>query len=142
MTERPEEVGPVRARLWTAGAGLAVVAAGLGIRSVGRGPVAEHAGDALYTVLVLTLVVLVAPRIRPGIAASAALGFSCAVELFQLSGIPAQLATHAPLARLVLGTSFNAPDLLWYAVGAAFGWTVHRAVRTRRGPGQSLGTTG
>ncbi|MFC8493567.1 DUF2809 domain-containing protein [Streptomyces sp. NPDC057235] len=130
----------MRTRLWAGGAALVVVAVGLGARSTGSGIVAEHAGDALYTVLVMTLVVLLAPRVEAGAAAGTALGFSCAVELFQLSGVPAELAAHSTLARLVFGTSFNAPDLFWYAVGAVFGWAVHRAVRARRGADQSFGT--
>ncbi|MFD8977951.1 MULTISPECIES: DUF2809 domain-containing protein [Streptomyces] len=112
-------------------AALLTVAAGLGIRSAASGVVAKYAGDALYTVLILTLVVLLAPRVRPPVAAGVALGVSCAVELFQLTGVPAELAAHSTLARLVLGTSFNAPDLLWYAIGAAVGWAVHRAARAR-----------
>ncbi|WP_051715360.1 ribosomal maturation YjgA family protein [Streptomyces bikiniensis] len=130
----------VRTRLWAGGAALVVVAVGLGVRSTGSGAVAEYPGDALYTVLVLALVVLLAPRVRAGVAAGTALGFSCAVELFQLSGVPAELAAHSVLARLVFGTSFNAPDLFWYAVGAVFGWAVHRAVRTRKGVDQAFGT--
>ncbi|MEU7022012.1 DUF2809 domain-containing protein [Streptomyces sp. NPDC046203] len=121
----------LRLRLMACCAALLTVAAGLGVRAVGSGAVAKYAGDALYTVLVLTLVVLVAPRVRPAVAAWTALGFSCAVELFQLTGVPADLAARSTLARLVLGTSFNAPDLLWYASGAAVGWAVHRAVHAR-----------
>ncbi|WP_079277529.1 ribosomal maturation YjgA family protein [Streptomyces sp. CB03234] len=100
------------------------VAAGLGVRSAATGAVATYAGDALYTVLIVTLVVLAVPRLRPVAVAGIALGFSCAVELFQLTGVPAALAAHSRLAPLVLGTSFNAPDLFWYAVGAAAGWGV------------------
>ncbi|MET9802323.1 DUF2809 domain-containing protein [Streptomyces sp. NPDC006368] len=110
---------------WAACAAAAVTAAaGLGIRSAAAGAVAKYAGDALYTVLVVALVVLVAPRLRPWAAAGIALGFSCAVELFQLTGVPAALAAHSVAARLVLGTSFNAPDLFWYAVGAGAGGLV------------------
>ncbi len=78
---------------------------------------------------------------RPVVAAGVALGFSCAVELFQLTGVPAELAARSTLARLVLGTTFNAPDLFWYATGAAAGWAAHRAVGARGGEDQSLGTT-
>ncbi|MFE4593773.1 ribosomal maturation YjgA family protein [Streptomyces laurentii] len=132
----------LRTRLPACAAALLTVAAGLGIRAAGSGVVAKYAGDALYTVLILTLVVLIAPRVRPVTAAGVALGFSCAVEFFQLTNVPAELAARSTLARLVLGTSFNAPDLFWYACGAAVGWAVHRAVRTRGSAGQSLGTTG
>ncbi|MFF3315675.1 DUF2809 domain-containing protein [Streptomyces sp. NPDC003035] len=117
----------IRTRGAAAAAALLTVAAGLGIRSAATGDVATYAGDALYTVLVLALVVLIAPRVRAAWAAGVALGVSCAVEFFQLTGVPAELATRAVVgtpARLVLGTSFNAPDLFWYAVGAGAGWAV------------------
>ncbi|MFG2871355.1 DUF2809 domain-containing protein [Streptomyces sp. NPDC048338] len=132
----------IRTRVAAGAAALLTVAAGLGIRSAASGVVAKYAGDALYTVLVLTLVVLLAPRVRPAVAAGIALGFSVAVEFFQLTGVPAELAARSALARLVLGTSFNAPDLLWYAIGAVVGWAVHRAVRPRADADQSLATTG
>ncbi|MFE4214610.1 DUF2809 domain-containing protein [Streptomyces sp. NPDC056844] len=111
-------------------AALVTVAAGLGVRAAVGGDVAKYAGDALYTVLIHTLVVLVAPRVRPLTAAGAALAFSWAVELAQLTGVPADLARHSTVARLVLGSTFNAPDLLWYAVGAALAWAVHRGLRS------------
>ncbi|WP_341873939.1 DUF2809 domain-containing protein [Streptomyces ficellus] len=107
---------------------MLTVAAGLGARSAATG-VPGYAGDVLYTVLVAALVVLAAPRLRPVAAAVTAFGLSCAVELFQLTGVPAALAAHSRIAPLVLGTSFHAPDLLWYAVGAAAGWAVHAAAR-------------
>jgi hypothetical protein len=94
------------------------------------GEVAKYAGDALYTVLVHTLVVLIAPRVKPVVAAAVALAFSCAVELLQLTAIPAELSAHSLAARLVLGSTFHAPDLLWYAAGAAFAGLVHTLVRT------------
>ncbi|MFI6104336.1 DUF2809 domain-containing protein [Streptomyces sp. NPDC051310] len=110
------------------------VAAGLGVRSAATGEWAAFAGDALYTVLIVALVAAVAPRLRPAVAAGTALGFSYAVELFQLTGVPAALAARSALAPLVLGTSFHAPDLLRYAVGAAAGWAVYAGLcrRARR----------
>ncbi|MEU5218976.1 DUF2809 domain-containing protein [Streptomyces sp. NPDC020807] len=130
----------VRTRVLAGVAALAAVGAGLGIRAVATGEVAKYAGDALYTVLVTALVVLVAPRARPSAAAGVALGFSWGVELFQLTGLPAAMSAHSTLARLVFGTTFNAPDLFWYAIGAAVGWAGHRAVRAGGGRDQSLGT--
>jgi uncharacterized protein YfiM (DUF2279 family) len=44
--------------------------------------------------------------------------------------VPAALSAHSALARLVLGTTFNAPDLFWYAVGAAVGYAIH-SLRTK-----------
>lgn len=118
-----------RTRLIACAAALSTLAAGLGIRAVMTGDIAKYAGDALYTALIHVLVVLVAPRVKPAAAAGAALGFSCAVELFQLTGIPGELAVHSLAARLVLGSTFNAPDLLWYAVGAVLSALVHTAAR-------------
>ncbi|MDH6124015.1 DUF2809 domain-containing protein [Kitasatospora sp. GP82] len=121
----------LRTRLTAAGAAVLTVAAGLGIRAGAGGEVSKVAGDALYTVLVYTLVVALAPRTRPVKAAGVALAISWVVEFVQLSGVPAELSQRSVVARLVLGTTFNAPDLFWYVVGAAGGWLVHRAASAR-----------
>ncbi|MFJ8076823.1 DUF2809 domain-containing protein [Streptomyces sp. NPDC096176] len=110
---------------------VVTIVAGLGVRALLEGSVAKYAGDALYTVLILALVVFVAPRSRPVAAAGAALAFSWAVELLQLTGVPAELARHSAVAHLVLGSTFNAPDLVWYAVGAVMGWWVHGSLARR-----------
>ncbi|MFF1544402.1 DUF2809 domain-containing protein [Streptomyces sp. NPDC058291] len=117
----------MRTRLPAAGAAAATLAAGLGLRAVTAGSVAKYRGDALYTLLVLTLVVMAAPRVTPPIAAGGALAVSWAVEFLQLTRIPADLSQRSDVARLVLGSTFNAPDLFWYVVGAAVGWLVHTA---------------
>ena len=67
--------------------------------------------------LVYVLVVGVAPRIRTGAAAAIAFGICAAIELLQLTGLPAAIVDEIPAARYVLGTTFNAPDLLAYAAG-------------------------
>ncbi|MFI6444471.1 DUF2809 domain-containing protein [Kitasatospora sp. NPDC050543] len=118
--------GTVRAAA-LAGAVL-TVAAGLAVRAAADGELAKYAGDALYTVLVQALVLLALPRARPARAAAAALAFSCAVEFAQLGDLPAELSRRSTLARLVLGSTFNPPDLLCYAVGAAFGLLIHTAL--------------
>ncbi|MBO0918951.1 ribosomal maturation YjgA family protein [Streptomyces laculatispora] len=123
------------ARAVAAGAAVVTVAAGLGVRTVADGALAKYAGDALYTVLVCALVALCAPRARPLAVAGTGLVLSWAVELLQLTGVPAELSRHSAVARLVLGSTFNAPDLLWYAVGAAAAWGVHTAAVTSRAPG-------
>jgi hypothetical protein len=102
-------------RWWAFGAAGVTVAAGLGVRSWTGGDFAKYAGDALYTVLACAVVVIVAPRLRPAVAAGVALGFSWAVELLQIAGIPTVL-------QPLFGATFNAPDLFWYVVGAALGW--------------------
>ncbi|MFE4453119.1 DUF2809 domain-containing protein [Streptomyces sp. NPDC056796] len=131
--------GTVAVRLCAAAAALVTVAAGLGIRSVAGGEIAKYAGDALYTVLIHTLVVLLVPRVRPLSAAAAALAVSWAVELAQLTGVPAGLARQSTVARLVLGSTFNVPDLFWYAAGAALAWAVHSRLPSGAGPARSGG---
>ncbi|GHH76237.1 hypothetical protein GCM10018781_47090 [Kitasatospora indigofera] len=144
MSDLRGDAGLVRVR---AGAGLAAlltVAAGLGVRAVAGDEAAKYAGDALYTVLLHTLVVLLAPRTRPGAAAGVALAVSWAVEFAQLTGVPAELSGRSTLARLVLGSTFNPPDLFWYLVGALFATAAHSAVpglarRVRRPRGAAGG---
>ncbi|WP_285107696.1 DUF2809 domain-containing protein [Promicromonospora sp. MEB111] len=115
----------LRRRAAPAAAAVVTVAAGLSVRSVLGGDLAKCAGDALYALLIFWLVLVVAPRTRGWVAAAVACGVSVAVELFQLTGIPAELGAHSTLARLVLGTTFNAPDLPFYVVGTAVGWALH-----------------
>ncbi|MFI5475651.1 DUF2809 domain-containing protein [Streptomyces cacaoi] len=107
---------------------MMTVGAGLGLRAVAAGNVAKYGGDALYTLLLLTLFVLVAPRLTPLTAAGGALAASWAVEFLQLSQVPTELSRRSTLAHLVLGSTFNAPDLFWYAVGAGVGWLIHTAI--------------
>ncbi|WP_405977117.1 DUF2809 domain-containing protein [Streptomyces sp. NBC_00158] len=124
----------IRSRLAAAAAAVLVVAAGLGLRAVAGGSAAKYGGDALYTVLVLALVVAALPRLTAPRAAAAALAFSWAVEFLQLTAVPAELSRRSTVARLVLGSTFNAPDLLWYAVGAAAGGLALSALRGRGRP--------
>lgn len=124
----PAMTGRARARrrLAAAAAALVIVGAGLALRAVAAGEVAKYGGDALYTLLLFALVLVVAPRTAPAKAAAIALAVSWGVEFLQLTDVPAHLARQSTAARLVLGSTFNAPDLFWYAVGAAAGWSVVR----------------
>ena len=132
MTGETRVRDQLRQRFVPAAAAVLTVAAVLSVRSVLDGYLAKYAGDALYALLIFWLVLVVAPRIRASVAAAVAFGVSVAVELFQLTGIPAELGAQSALARLVLGTTFNAPDLPFYAVGAALGWALLLAVRSTR----------
>ncbi|MFI1354364.1 DUF2809 domain-containing protein [Streptomyces sp. NPDC020898] len=132
-------VEPARIRLAAAVAAVVTVGAGLGLRAVATGSVAKYGGDALHTVLILALVVLVAPRVMPLTAAGSALAISWGVEFLQLSEMTAELSQRSAVTRLVVGSTFNPPDLFWYAVGATAGWLVHTSVgpypaRRRTGP--------
>ncbi|MEU4572233.1 DUF2809 domain-containing protein [Nonomuraea sp. ATR24] len=112
-------------RLPVALAALVTIGLGLGVRMLWDGPVPKYAGDALYTVLIYLLVLLALPRVRPWAAALVSAGLSWAIEFAQLAGIPAML-------RPLLGSTFNPPDLLWYAIGAALAWAGHTwAYRSR-----------
>ncbi|MEU6943000.1 DUF2809 domain-containing protein, partial [Streptomyces rubiginosohelvolus] len=121
--------GLLRTRPLAACAALLTVAAGLAVRAGADGAFAKYAGSALYTVLLCALVAFCAPRARPLAVAGTGLVLSWAVEFFQLTGVPAGLSERSAVARLVLGSTFNGPDLFWYAVGAAVVWGVHAGVR-------------
>ncbi|WP_213282157.1 DUF2809 domain-containing protein [Cellulomonas hominis] len=101
----------------TAVAGGLVVVAGLASARSGSGPVGDALGDALYAALVLLLVRLAWPALRRRSQAAIAIGLCWAVEAAQATGGPAAaVQAWAPL-RYLLGTTFVATDLLWYAVG-------------------------
>ncbi|MFD4656728.1 DUF2809 domain-containing protein [Kitasatospora sp. NPDC058444] len=119
-------------RLPAAAGGVLAVVAGLAVRAAAGGDLAKYAGDALYTVLVYALVVLVAPRVRPVRAAVVAAGVSWLVELFQATGLPEEWGRRSGLVHLVLGSTFNPPDLFWYLVGAGCAGALHRVLRTSR----------
>lgn len=93
-----------------------------------QGPV----GDGLYAVLVYLLLALLAPRARPLVVGGVAWAACAAVELAQLTGVPAAVVGLWDPARWVLGTTFHAPDLAWYAAGAALAAVVDAAVARRR----------
>jgi hypothetical protein len=102
-----------------AAAAVIILVAGLSVRHVFDGAFAKYAGDALYAALIYALALVVAPRARAWQAAAIATTFCWIVEFAQLTPYPARLSDHSGLARLVLGSTFNAPDLFWYVVGVA-----------------------
>lgn len=107
----------VRERLLAiAGMGLSVGVA-FGIRAVDDGLLAQYSGTALYASMIYAGVFLLRPSTRPVLAGLLAVGFCWAVELFQLTGIPAQLSARSLLARLALGVRFDWVDVAWYPVG-------------------------
>lgn len=106
----------------------ALVAAGLVSRHLLPGIVGDVAGGVLYAVLVYTLLVAALPRASTPVVAVTALVIGWAVELLQLTGLPASLAAVLPPARLVLGTTFA----VWDLVTAAIGVTLAALVDARR----------
>ncbi|WP_460306703.1 ribosomal maturation YjgA family protein [Actinocorallia aurea] len=112
---------------------LATLAAGLAVHTVGEGEIAGYTGDALYATLVCFLVAAAFPRLGPWRAAAVAAALSWGVEFLQLAPWVGELSAHSTAARLVLGTTFNAPDLALYVIGAVAGGGV-QAVLWRRAP--------
>ncbi|MBX3211819.1 MAG: DUF2809 domain-containing protein [Labilithrix sp.] len=108
-----------------AAVGLAVtVAAGLGSRRfpIGLSVWDKSLGDALYTVMLYLLALLLRPGLRPAVAGAAALSLSIAIEAFQLTGIPARLPRALQVA---LGTTFAWHDIACYFAGALVAVAVH-----------------
>jgi len=117
---------------------LAVIAAGLASR---RYPwllpaqLGKYPGDALWALMVLLLVGLARPGWSVGRVAAAALATSFAVEfsqLYQADWINA--IRHTTLGHLVLGSTFNALDLLAYAMGVAVGASAELLARDKPRP--------
>ena len=110
---------------------VVVLVAGLAVRAYTGGAFAKYAGIALYACLVYVIVRLFVPRASPPVVAPIALGLCWAIEFAQLTPVPANLSERSVLLRLVFGTTFNAPDLLWYAVGVASAAGLHFVTRRR-----------
>ena len=89
----------------------------------------KYGGDGLWALAVYWGWGLVFRTLAPVRIALLSLGFAFAVEFSQLYHAPWIDAIRDTLpGRLVLGSTFNAPDLLAYAVGVALGLLVETAV--------------
>jgi hypothetical protein len=107
----------VRSRLWALlGAGLALAVA-FAIRAVDDGALRQYSGTALYASMIYAGVFFLRPRTTPLVAGAVAIAFCWAMEVFQLTGVPAELSGHSLLARYVFGVKFDPVDLAWYPVG-------------------------
>jgi hypothetical protein len=123
---------PARRRLVALAALVVVVAAGLFVAKVlPSSATTDIAGDALYAVAVYTGLVLLLPRVGRVILAIAATGWCVFVELLQLSGLPVALAERVPPIALVLGTGFDARDLVVYASAVLVAAVADAAVSSR-----------
>ena len=114
-----------RNRLLYALLAVAVVAAGLLWRSdfIPLPPwLSNNGGDALWALMVFVSCGFLLPRGSTVMIALLALAFSWGVEFSQLYHAPWLDAVRAAIpGRLVLGTTFNWPDLPAYAVGIVMG---------------------
>ncbi len=113
----------------------AVIGAGLWWRSVGN-PVApfwhKYGGDALWALLMFLGFRCVLIRASVLRVTLFSLAFCFAVEFSQIYRAPwIDAIRHTRLGALALGATFNAPDLIAYAVGVVFGAAVE-STRLRR----------
>lgn len=126
---RPETRTRARSRLAVlAFAAAACIALGLTVRLIGDGAWSGPAGDALYAVLIYLLLATLlprAPRLRVGVSAFLV---CAAIELLQLTIIPAAISEVLPAARWVLGTTFVGTDLILYGLGCAVAIAVDVAI--------------
>ncbi len=125
-----------RGRLAYAACLMLVIGAGLLWRS-GLVPLpgwlVKYGGDALWALAVFLGLGWVFRQSRTGRVALAAVFCAWGVEFLQLYHAPWIDGIRATRpGRLVLGTTFNAPDLLAYLVGIALGaWAERRLFRLR-----------
>ena len=119
----------------------ATIAAGLLVHGVLPDTAAtDIAGDALYAVAAYLAVVLIAPRL-PALAAGAIAAAWCvAVELFQLTGLPLAWGAHFAPVMLVLGTVFDARDLLVYVATIVLATAVDAGIRRVRRAAEAPGS--
>jgi hypothetical protein len=79
----------------------------------------DSVGTVAYGAAAVGVVALLLPRrgaLLPGVVGT---GLACAVEIVQLTGMPAALAERFPPIALVLGSSFDVVDLALLLVGGA-----------------------
>ena len=117
-------------RVVAAGLAAGTMLLGLAVR-VGGLPqsLAKPLGVVLWCTLVYWCVRCVMPMAGVWRTACLAAAIGWAVEWLQLTGVLHDLAEILPLARWVLGTTFHAPDLVAYPIGAALGAGMHLALR-------------
>jgi hypothetical protein len=105
------------------------LAVALAIRAAAGGALEQISGTALYASMVYAGVVFLWPRMYPLVAGAIAIGFCWAVELSQLTGVPAYLSERSIVARLVLGVKYDPADMLWYPAGVIPLVVVHWLLR-------------
>lgn len=121
----PDTEPAPRNRLVAIAAGVLVTATGLVWRS-GHLPLSpfltKYGGDALWALLVFIGCGFLLPRAFTLKIAVMSLGFACSIEFLQLYHAPWIDSLRATLpGRLVLGSTFNPPDLIAHAAGVVAG---------------------
>ena len=117
-------------------AALLTVAVGLGVHLGGSftpPTVRDIIGDALWAAMMFWWISALSPRSDPIVRAGVALGISWIVELSQLYHTPSlDAARHTTLGSLILGSGFDARDLVAYAGGVVAAVAIDAMVRRRR----------
>ena len=120
---------------------LLVIGAGLFLRShYCEAPpfIEKYGGDALWALVVFLGLGFLFPRAATFTLALSALTISWGVEFFQLYRAPWLDALRATLpGKLILGSTFNLPDLPAYAFGIGFGVMVELTRSFRGGRNQT-----
>jgi hypothetical protein len=118
-------------RAWYLGATVATITVGLGVHLGGAalGPaLRDITGDALWAAMMVWIVSAVVPRAALPARGAGAYTICVLVELSQLIHAPFLDAVRATrLGHLVLGSGFDARDLVAYALGVALATSVERA---------------
>ncbi|MBF8642864.1 MULTISPECIES: DUF2809 domain-containing protein [Pseudomonas] len=82
----------------------------------------KYPGDALWALMILTGLALIARRANAVCLAVTAFGISCAVEATQLYQAPwINAIRHHPLGHIALGTTFSWMDIVAYGIGILAG---------------------
>jgi hypothetical protein len=114
---------------------LVAVVLGLGVQPWRPLPGTDAAGTLAYAAAAVGVAALLLPERGawlPGVAGTAV---ACAVELAQLTPVPALVIDRAPVLALLLGRTFSVVDLVVLLAGGVLG-TAALAV-----PGRRRGTT-
>ena len=88
-------------------------------------------GEVLYAVAAYLVWAMLLFRKPPWLVAVVAFGCCLAVELFKLTGIPAE-SQHVFLVRWFLGMTFDAVNLIYYFAGAVLIAFADGATRTSK----------
>ncbi len=95
--------------------------------------VAKYGGDALWALMVFLGCGVLFPKASALKLALIALGFAWGIEFLQLYHVPWIDSIRGTLpGRLILGSTFNPPDLVAYAVGIALGAVAESASHRTR----------
>lgn len=96
------------------------------------GFVVKYGGDALWSMVVFFALGMVFTRATTLRVAMMAMAFSWAIEFLQLYHAPwIDLIRSTLLGRLVLGSTFNSPDLIAYVIGVVLASFADRVLAQR-----------